>query len=383
MTIPTTNISSAPSSFGGPPNHSYRAALALNNMATTLMQRGCYSAARITLNDSLTMMQMPFVVAAPTTSGSCCGGAAEGQQQQGPRRALARNNKISKSPEAVLRAASQRYCQAISEPKPPRPLLVYTAASGCSSSFPWPVVVTPIDDDNVSDLRCAVVEKGPSQHHVMVFPIRMSGLSACDEADTHEITKQFGIILYNQGLVNFLLLYSLSTTTTLMTDDHSSQQKEKYQERALKFLKKAKATFVSVLTGHDGKNNHEEDDEEMRANSNHHESPVLPRSSRPSPPPPPSVLHDPVLLLLSALTLNLMCVIFHFVSSSSSSPSAPQEEAPPEQGQQDLTAAYNNNHRFLEAQQAVSYLCISVDEIEFWWSSRIPQHRSSGTASAA
>ena len=176
------------------PNHEYRAALALNNMAATLIQRGCYGVAMTTLCDSLTMMQLAFV---PDSKPRC-----------------------GKSQHNIFQAASSRYALALK----------------VRSIFLGHLEADPIDDDDVDRLRGAV-RYGPSS--TIAFPIKI-GAPSCDESEPHEITKQFGIILYNHGLAAFLL--SLESP---------KEKTSRHLKRSLKSLKMAKTSYDSLENGED------------------------------------------------------------------------------------------------------------------------------------
>ncbi|KAL7560568.1 hypothetical protein ACA910_001434 [Epithemia clementina (nom. ined.)] len=179
------------------PNHQYRAALALNNMATILMQRGCHGSALSTLRDSLTMIRVAFVpvVDATTTKPEFCH-------------------------RTMLRDACKRLSRSIKSK---------------SQSFSM-VEANPIDDDDVASLRSAVTY-GPSS--VVAFPIRISAAS-CVELETREITKQFSIILYNHGLASFLV--SLES---------SRLKSRKHMKRSQKSLKMA-GTALTTLSDQGG-----------------------------------------------------------------------------------------------------------------------------------
>ncbi|KAL7580623.1 hypothetical protein ACA910_002139 [Epithemia clementina (nom. ined.)] len=352
------------------PNHSYRAALALNNMATTLMEQGCLVPALQTMGDSLTMMQLAFV----PQSASAVDAAAT---------TTATTTRTSKSPEAIVQAATQRYSRTMTKKRKTlkqQQQQQQQQESRSSSTYSFTssyslVKATPLDDNNndTSELRCAV-EYGPS--HLVVFPIRTSGL-VCDERDTHEITKQFGIILYNLGLANLLVSLQEKENNQKNHNNHchsqphhqqqqqlqlqkQKQKQKKKHERALKFLRMAKSTFVSLL------NDRCETDVENNNDSHINNGPEQ------------ESLEDPILLLLAALTLNVMCIIFQSQSLSLSSSSLPSSSSssfsssPAEggEGEQDSVVVYYQ--QFWEAQQAVSCLCSSVDEMEYWTRQMMP-----------
>ncbi|KAL7561333.1 hypothetical protein ACA910_018528 [Epithemia clementina (nom. ined.)] len=175
----------------------YREALALNNMAVTLMQNGCFEQASSTLSDSLALMQTAFVP----------------QEQIKKRRT---GPSFEKS--------SARCSESLSN------------SPSLSPSSSNAAEIQPLNDEQISELRAAVNCGGaPSK----VFPIRISEFSCWNDnkSETPEITMQLGIILYNQAVANFLLSIQ------------SGNRNNKYLRRCQKLLKMAEAPIFTTLNG--------------------------------------------------------------------------------------------------------------------------------------
>lgn len=150
------------------PNHHYRSALALNNMAVILLQEGCYEPALRTLSDSLTLMQRAFATTQVTKRRSKHGDDVD-----------------------VFDKAAKRYYRAVKRTS--KSVLSVTIAAE----------VRPLGDNDIPELRAAV-NYGPSSS--VVFLVRISGFPCCETIDVEaqKITKHLGIILYNQAMAHFL-----------------------------------------------------------------------------------------------------------------------------------------------------------------------------------
>ncbi|KAL7569806.1 hypothetical protein ACA910_008820 [Epithemia clementina (nom. ined.)] len=121
--------------------------------------------------------------------------------------------------------------------------------------------VQVLDSDNIHGLE-HLVHYGPNAS--IVFPIRIvssstsGGCNDVDEAATSELTTNLGILLFNHGLVNYLMapssFSSSSTSKKERNDDKNGKSKDKnnnkkygnkcMMERALKYLKMAQTTFL-------------------------------------------------------------------------------------------------------------------------------------------
>ncbi|KAL7562762.1 hypothetical protein ACA910_014368 [Epithemia clementina (nom. ined.)] len=291
-------------------NAEYRAALALNNMATTLLEKKCFDAALCTFGDSLLMMQRAFVPPeqiqkqrenrkrrARRSSSSSSSSSTQGAGTLDPKSSSSSSSSSSSfSYEQVVQAASRRYAQALKQQDQVRSSSIYKntylvveSSEIDKAQQPKVCEVTSIEDDDIPSLRAAM-RYGPSS--TLAFPIRImtSSSSSCDNAEDEmvELTKQFGILLYNHGLASFLV---------------STAQQPRHLKRSQSSLQAAETTFLSAL---------------HMANQGGEQDTTLTR-------------------LLMALSLTVLSVVF-------------QDQGKPV--------------KVREAQQAVSSLCSTVDEHE-------------------
>ncbi|KAL7569811.1 hypothetical protein ACA910_008824 [Epithemia clementina (nom. ined.)] len=271
-----------------PPCHpaAYRAALVLNNMATTLLQQGHYESARRTLSDSLAMMKLAFVVVpSPSTDSTQNSNSStitssttpaiighpdtnlpvspadeEPEQQPSTTSHHRRKARCSSCPETVLHKASQRCARSLdrhpsrchddsSTDVPDQPVAVVQVAVVDESMDDDDDHNEKNDDGNTSNNKVdlvAALHYGPSWSEV--FCLQISDCYCCTGIDDNAIdppslvTKHFGIILYNHGLANFL--GASSDTVSLQKKKTKS---DKLMERAFKSLKMAKTTFLALL----------------------------------------------------------------------------------------------------------------------------------------
>jgi tetratricopeptide (TPR) repeat protein len=172
-------------------SNSYRAALALNNMAVTLIERGYYGPALKTLTESLSLAKDVF---APIR------GSAE-----------------DKTSDKRLQAASVRLAKH-------------------RSSARWKVEVNTSEDDDFSALRQAA-NYGLSS--TVFFPVRISG-NCCDESDLSKVGRQFSTILYNHGLASFLA-----------SKQQSEDKTGKFFQKAYKSFQMAERTLASIMQSND------------------------------------------------------------------------------------------------------------------------------------
>ena len=243
---PTATLTSSPLVR----NHSYRAAVSLNNMAVTLLERGHYETALRTLNDCLTLMRIAFVAMGPSSS----------LEQQEPQPELQhsepqepQHQEPQQQPQdykTIYSSASKRYIQTLYQQQP-HPESVGDHRNPHSSRKSCAEVQGLDDQDETIPTLRAAVQYGPTSS--LLFPIRLArhggggtcgcqscaGAGSCQQQSGAEITQQFGIMLYNHGLAQWLVAQH--------HHHHQTKKQEKYLDRCLRSMRMAKKTFLSAL----------------------------------------------------------------------------------------------------------------------------------------
>ena len=180
--------------------HSYRAALSLNNAGASLLERGLYREAYKTLTESLLLVKQVF----------------QGEQQE--HKSLHQEQPVMDEPQSLtdsfLRSAAVRLAGV--------PLKEERASSVVAD-------VTIVEDADWCALRRAAVY-GPSTS--VVFAVRIS------EENFESITQHFGVLLYNHGLAAFLLNRQLLLEKQDKNSNASSSSK-----KARSYLAKAQASW--------------------------------------------------------------------------------------------------------------------------------------------
>ncbi|KAL7572976.1 hypothetical protein ACA910_007476 [Epithemia clementina (nom. ined.)] len=297
----------------------YRAAIALNNMATTLMQKGCYEAASRTLSDSLKLIQMTNKEGeAEQGNDNDCARTTSGKRA----RSQARKSGCftDRSPREIFQSASRRFSHHAFQRHSIAPPVLRSSRKRTTTTTV--VEVNPIDDDDIAGLQAAVRY---GQSSAMVFPVRIVSFaswssSSCvvaagencmgDDtvaATTKDIlTKQLGIILYNHGLAAFLVSMSSesSSTTNMSTTIEqgnvlslaNNKMNRKYSKHSQKSLNMAETTFsLSLkLAGHQ---------QQQQQQHHHWQGPHRHQLE--------TTEQDYSIILLIALTLNVEGSIFH------------------------------------------------------------------------
>ena len=325
-------------------NHSYRAAVSLNNMAVTLLERGHYETALRTLSDCLTLMRIAFVAMGPSSSLEQQEPQPELQHSEPQEPQHQERQQQQQDYKTIYSSASKRYIQTLYQQQP-HPECVgdhrnphssrksKTLKSSFHSVLPC-VEVQGLDDqdETIPTLRAAV-QYGPTSS--LLFPIRLArhgggatcccqscaGAGSCQQSGA-EITQQFGIMLYNHGVAQWLVAQQ---------QHHQTKKQEKYLDRCLRSMRMAKKTFLSALYSAA-----EQEQQEPQPFQDHHDwdSPSETSSGGGG---------DNVLVLLFlGLTLHVMTVVF--------------------QSRQSQQQYYR--FKVQEAQLAVQSLCETVNELE-------------------
>ncbi|KAL7561492.1 hypothetical protein ACA910_016291 [Epithemia clementina (nom. ined.)] len=347
---------------------SYRAAMALNNMAVSLLEKGCPVMARIMLGDAVTWMQHLVGPSSSTSSSSSFGSSRElpaSQVRGGP-----------SSPEVIFQDASRRYSyalrQRLSSPGTPSTSLTTTTGTGGLGRTAGVVYqVETMDHDNFGALRAAV-QHHPDPSVVVVFPIRFSGLisssspcGGCNDNDTtnpNEIkiaaAQTLGIVLYNLGLVNYVLASFTTSSSSrkkrknptgdrVGSDHHSVAAARRYLAKSQTALRLAKSTFLALFPPWNG-------DTHIR-NDNHPQNVYQPQSQEGQPPVvhyyspgwcredthDPENADDSMLFLWMANTLNVLSQVFQL------------------QGLEE-----DHDNKIPATQLAIQSLCASVDQVQ-------------------
>ena len=169
----------------------YRTALALNNMAVTLMKKHCFELALKTINDSILLMKSAF-----------------------------HSEAMGTHPNDTFAAAYRRCSHALTMPD-----------RGYMSGD---VEVHVLDDEDYETLRSSV-NYGPTSS--IAFVVRISETLTCQSTgDSLDIAQQLGILVYNHGVASLLL------------SRHRSEGKSgKYLQKSSKSLRMADCTFSSIL----------------------------------------------------------------------------------------------------------------------------------------
>ncbi|KAL7577194.1 hypothetical protein ACA910_003528 [Epithemia clementina (nom. ined.)] len=188
----------------------YRAALALNNMSITLLQRGEFEQATKTLGDALALVKLVF----------------QPQPQPSVSTATTNNHNNNQTATKLVTDSLQRAQQALAA-RPSPTIVIYTC-----------IQVHALDEDDYAQIRAAIA-LGPST--VAVFPITVRETSSssggancshesvllaatrgpqpppCKLEDRKEAERKFGILLYNHGLAYFLSYLHRHPPTTYHT----------------------------------------------------------------------------------------------------------------------------------------------------------------------
>ena len=179
--------------------HSYRAALSLNNAGASLLERGLYREAYKTLTESLLLVKQVF----------------QGEQQE--HKSLHQEQPVMDEPQSLtdsfLRSAAVRLAGPFKEER--------------TSSVV--VDVTIVEDADWCALRRAAVY-GPSTS--VVFAVRIS------EENFESITQHFGVLLYNHGLAAFLLNRQI-----LLEQEDKNSKASSSSKKARSYLAKAQASW--------------------------------------------------------------------------------------------------------------------------------------------
>ncbi|KAL7574503.1 hypothetical protein ACA910_015863 [Epithemia clementina (nom. ined.)] len=169
----------------------YRTALALNNMAITLMKKECDELALKTFSDSLSLMKVAFYKKSETPVNA----------------------------NETLKTAYKRCTHALN---------MHESSNANEAD------IHVLDDDDFHALRSAVTY-GPTSS--VAFFVRISESLPCDaECDSSELAQQLGIIVYNYGVSSFLV-----------SRRRMEGKNGKYLQKASKSLKMADSTFTSVI----------------------------------------------------------------------------------------------------------------------------------------
>ena len=196
--------------------HSYRAALSLNNAGAALLERGLYREAYKTLTESLLLVKQVF----------------QGEQQE--HKSLHQEQPVMDDPRSLtssfLRSAAVRLAGV--------PLKEERASSVVAD-------VTIVEDADWCALRGAAVY-GPSTS--VVFAVRIS------EENLESITQHFGVLLYNHGMAAFLL------NRQLVLKQHDKKKARSYLAKAQASWQMADRTLDSVL-----QTTNDEDDDDTSA----------------------------------------------------------------------------------------------------------------------
>ncbi|KAL7572981.1 hypothetical protein ACA910_007479 [Epithemia clementina (nom. ined.)] len=239
----------------------YRAAIALNNMATTLMRKGYFEMALSTLCDALKIIQK--TAPSKDEDGTHATTTRSEQREVGRKRRRRRRSASRTSPETIFDAASKRFSRVF------HPTTVLSLSKG--ATILSEIEVDVLDDNDISGLQAAVRY---GQSFAVVFPVRIVSYASWSWAAgrTHDefvstsrnvLAKQLGIILYNHGLAAFLVV-RLRTTTTEQhflwppslssvlasgaTHDVSlTGQRRRYMKNSQTSLRMAETTFSSSL----------------------------------------------------------------------------------------------------------------------------------------
>mmetsp|Transcript_153 Transcript_153/g.266 ORF Transcript_153/g.266 Transcript_153/m.266 type:complete len:269 (+) Transcript_153:100-906(+) len=171
----------------------YRTAIALNNVAVSLLLAGNHGAALKAMTDSLQLLKLVFSRASDSHSQAM---------------------------------AHRRYQEALS---------FYSRDMGnhpSTSTTTWGCEVTAIDEDDY------VAMKAAGNRPQGYFPIRIRGIPQEDEPSSSvEATRQFGITLFNHGLVQLVLAQSRAAET----------QPERLLNGALKSLQMSQQAYSRIL----------------------------------------------------------------------------------------------------------------------------------------
>mmetsp|Transcript_37801 Transcript_37801/g.78478 ORF Transcript_37801/g.78478 Transcript_37801/m.78478 type:complete len:264 (-) Transcript_37801:2102-2893(-) len=168
--------------------HLYRTSLVLNNAAVSLLQQGCYDDALKTMTDSLSILKLVF-----------------SRQAENAQSAEIANERYHK---ALAR------CRRTSETRP------------CAD-------VTALDEDDYISMKAAVAHGNRARQF---FPIRIREIPS-DGASSTEATRQFGIILYNHGLMQLLAAVHATCPT----------KRERWLAGAIKSLQMSQQTYSRLL----------------------------------------------------------------------------------------------------------------------------------------
>jgi hypothetical protein len=169
--------------------NAYRTALALNNLAVKLMQIGHFIPALEALRESLFLMQTVF-------------------------------DPETRSPDSysadTFQVVSARYLGSLQY----------------GPTVLSEIVVGPLGDEDLISLRAAV-KYGPSAS--LFSPVLISESSCVENEEAAEISRQVGIIFYNEGLANFLL-----------SNHHRESKTGRYLLASYKSLQMAEITFTTL-----------------------------------------------------------------------------------------------------------------------------------------
>ena len=233
--------------------HDYRAALALNNMAVVLIQKGTFREAMHTLRDSLTLLQRAFQPSSPeasrgqrrSTATSCRRRRRRKEPQDTTTKTkYPKKNDDNDNNKCLFEAACQRYSKVLLPQGT-------SSASNKNTDHQDALEVTVVEDNELFSLLSAAMY-GPSS--TLWFPIRITSFSAtCGThnndmllLDPLEVTKQFGILLYNHGLAT--LLVAQTTPPTTLKSAACSKSTKQYIRKSHKSLRMAQTCLVSSLT---------------------------------------------------------------------------------------------------------------------------------------
>ena len=233
--------------------HDNRAALALNNMAVVLIQKGTFREAMHTLRDSLTLLQRAFQPSSPeasrgqrrSTATSCRRRRRRKEPQDTTTKTkYPKKNDDNDNNKCLFEAACQRYSKVLLPQGT-------SSASNKNTDHQDALEVTVVEDNELSSLLSAALY-GPSS--TLWFPIRITSFSAtCGTnnndmllLDPLEVTKQFGILLYNHGLAT--LLVAQTTPPTTLKSAACSKSTKQYIRKSHKSLRMAQTCLVSSLT---------------------------------------------------------------------------------------------------------------------------------------
>ena len=164
----------------------YRAALALNNMAISLLERGDYQDATKALGDSLTLLKLSFHPA-----------ASHHDEQQGAVDNWKRLNHQTKVSQEKLHATEQRLAESF---RFGRNLSHHQGQ------------IHPLEEEDFAIMRSAIMI---GSSHGQFYPVRVRDSqfststcyaedSSCWSQSQMDAERQFGIVLYNHGLAHLL-----------------------------------------------------------------------------------------------------------------------------------------------------------------------------------